>query len=114
MGQPKDPQNAPRKKDIKKERPRIDVGLTLEERLRDCGEPAIGLQYITEFSNPRDKRDHKMYTCKLEGCKSAWGTSDDIYNHVKNHKHQKNFFKVIVLIIQWELICIHTNLEKEP
>ena len=34
-----------------------------------------------------------MYTCKLEGCKSAWGTSDDIFNHVKNAKHQRNFFK---------------------
>lgn len=34
-----------------------------------------------------------MYTCDLEGCKSAWGTSDDIFNHVKNSKHQKNFFR---------------------
>lgn len=93
MGLPKDPQNAPRKKDIKKERPRVDVGMTLQHRLEGCGEPAIGLEYITEFSNPRDRKDHRMYTCKLQGCKSAWGTSDDIYNHVKNHKHQKNFFK---------------------
>ena len=68
--------------------------MTLKERLEECGEPAIGLEYITEYINPRNKNDHRMYTCKLAGCKSAWGTSDDIYNHVKNHKHQKNFFKV--------------------
>ena len=24
-----------------------------------------------------------MYTCKLEGCKSAWGNSDDMFNHIK-------------------------------
>jgi len=93
LGLPNEPQNAPRKKEQKKERPRIDVGQTLEERLRDCGEPAIGLDFITEYTNPRNRKDHPMYTCSLEGCKSAWGTSDDIYNHVKNHKHQKNFFK---------------------
>ena len=34
-----------------------------------------------------------MYTCVLEGCSSAWGTSDDICNHLKNHKHQVNFLK---------------------
>jgi len=93
LGLPQEPQNAPRKKEIKKERPRIDVGKTLEQLLRDCGEPAIGLEYITEFTNPNYKKDHPMYTCSLEGCKSAWGTSDDIYHHVKNHKHQKNFFR---------------------
>jgi len=93
MGMPNEPQNAPRKKEQKKDRPRIDVGQTLEQRLRDCGEPAIGLMYITEYTNPRNRKDHPMYTCSLEGCKSAWGTSDDIYNHVKNNKHQKNFFK---------------------
>jgi len=93
MGLPKDPQNAPRKKDIKKERPRIDVGMSLQQRLEKCGEPAVGLEFIIEFLNPRNKKDHCMYTCKLAGCKSAWGTSDDMYNHVKNHKHQKNFFK---------------------
>ena len=34
-----------------------------------------------------------MYTCSLEGCKSAWGTSDDMFNHVKNVSHQRNYFK---------------------
>lgn len=42
LGLQKDPQNAPRKKEIKKQRPKIDVGKTLEELLKECGEPAIG------------------------------------------------------------------------
>lgn len=52
-----------------------------------------GLENIIEFINPKNRRDHPMYSCTLPGCKSAWGTSDDIFNHVKNHKHQKNFFR---------------------
>ena len=93
LGLPKEPQNAPRKKTIKTERPRVDVSQRLEELLADFGSPAIGLEYITEFINPRNPRDHPMYTCSLAGCKSAWGTSDDIFHHVQNSKHQKNFFK---------------------
>ena len=80
-------------KNIKKSRPRVDIGLSLVERLKECGEPAIGLEYITEYINPRNEKDHRMYTCSLEGCKSAWGTSDDIYNHVIKPKHHKNFFR---------------------
>ena len=53
----------------------------------------IGLEYITEYTNPRKVSDHPMYTCSLEGCKSAWGTSDDIFNHCIKPKHHKNFFK---------------------
>ena len=34
-----------------------------------------------------------MYTCSLEGCKSSWGTSDDMFHHVIRDKHQKNFLK---------------------
>ena len=34
-----------------------------------------------------------MYTCSLQGCKSAWGTSDDIFHHVTKPKHFKNFFR---------------------
>ena len=36
-----------------------------------------------------------MYTCSLEGCKSSWGTSDDMFHHVIKEKHQKNFLKKI-------------------
>ena len=88
----KDPQNTPRKKEIKKERPTRDIGLNLKDLLRPCGEPAVGLDHVTEYWNPCDWRDHPMYTCSLRGCKSAWGTSDDMFNHVKNSKHQQNFF----------------------
>ena len=87
------PQNAPKVKNIKKSRPRVDIGQSLTKRLQACGEPAIGLEYITEYINPRNEHDHRMYTCKLEGCKSAWGTSDDIFNHVIRPKHHKNFFR---------------------
>jgi len=93
LGLPMEPQNAPRIKKLKKERPWVDVGLTLAQRLQECGEPAIGLEYITEYTNPRKPADHPMYTCSLEGCKSAWGTSDDIFNHCIRTKHHKNFFK---------------------
>jgi len=93
MGIPNQPQNAPKVKNIKKSRPRVDIGQSLTKRLQACGEPAIGLEYITEYINPRNEHDHRMYTCKLEGCKSAWGTSDDIFNHVIRPKHHKNFFR---------------------
>ena len=106
-GAPAQIQNAPRIKKIKKEQPRVDVNKTLEERLRDSAQPALGLAYITEyrvgdtvtsrivfllqgifiFQNPRDRGAHRMYTCYLDGCKSAWGTSDDLYNHVIKQKH---------------------------
>ena len=31
---------------------RVDVGLTLRQRLEECGQPAIGLEYITEYVDP--------------------------------------------------------------
>ena len=33
-----------------------------------------------------------MYSCSLDGCKSAWGTSDDMMHHVMNNNHIKNYF----------------------
>ena len=66
----------------------------MEDRLKVSGSPAIGLEYISEFINPNNYRDHPMYTCSLAGCKSAWGTSDDMIHHVQNSKHQKNFFRL--------------------
>ena len=94
LGTPKAPQNAPRQKEKKKERPVVDIGLSLEERLQEDG-PAIGLEYITEFLNGQDPRDHPMYTCSLAGCKSAWGTSDDMFHHVLNSKHQRNYLQLL-------------------
>ena len=94
LGLELEPQNAPRKKEgRKRERPIVDVGLTLEQRLKESGLPALGLDFISEFLNPRDDRDHPLYTCSLQGCNSAWGNSDEMFHHVSNYKHQKNFFK---------------------
>ncbi len=67
-----------------------DPRARLADKLRDTEEAVLGLEYITEYisSNPRL---HRMYTCDLDGCKSAWGTAEDMTNHVKNAKHQKNY-----------------------
>ena len=95
LGLSQDPPNAPRVKTAASKRPRpvVDVGLTLEARLRDCGLPALGLDSVTEVTDPEDPRAHPLYTCGLAGCKSAWGTSDDMFHHVTNCKHQRNFLK---------------------
>ena len=63
----------------------------LETKLRRTGEPAIGLEYITEYVNPRNISDPRQYGCKLEGCKSSWGSSDDMFYHVTGIKHTRNF-----------------------
>ena len=36
---------------------------------------------------------HPMYTCSLPGCKSAWGDSDSMANHLcgNKQKHNKNY-----------------------
>merc|ERR1740128_1103410 len=44
MGIPNQPQNAPKVKNIKKSRPRVDIGQSLTKRLQACGVPAIGLE----------------------------------------------------------------------
>jgi len=65
-------------------------------KLERSGQPALGLEYITEFIHPEKlEKDYPMYSCSLEGCKSAWGTSYEIFHHVLNAKHQKNFLKSI-------------------
>ena len=71
----------------------MDVRLSLQQRLCGSAQPAPGLEYVREYWNPRKMTAHPMYTCTLEGCKSAWGTSDDMFHHVTKDKHQKNFFK---------------------
>ena len=87
------PLNAPKEKKIKRGEVSVDVGLSLEQRLCGSAQPAPGLEYVREYWNPREMTAHPMYTCTLEGCKSAWGTSDDMFHHVTKDKHQKNFFK---------------------
>ena len=94
LGLPKVPQNAPRPKEKKREKLVVDIGRSLKERLEEDG-PAIGLEYITEFINPRDHRAHPLYTCHLKGCKSAWGTSDDMFHHLLKDKHQRNYLKIL-------------------
>ena len=31
-----------------------------------------------------------MYTCSLEGCKSAWGSASEMYNHLTSSKNKHN------------------------
>lgn len=93
LGIEQEPQNAPQPKKPKEESHKADIGLTLRQRLDISGQVAIGLEYVTEYTNPRNPSDHPLYTCSLEGCKAAWGTSDDIFNHCIQTKHLRNFFK---------------------
>jgi len=57
--------------------------------------PFLGLKYVTEYLNPGNPNKDPMYTCSLEGCKSAWGSASEIYNHLKSskNKHNKNYLK---------------------
>ena len=93
LGMEAQPMNTPRIKKIKMLPPIVDVGKTLADRLGGSGLPALGLEYVTEYFNPEDSRAHPMYMCSLEGCKSAWGTSDDTFHHVTNTKHLGNLQK---------------------
>ena len=70
--------------------------LSLKTKLEKSGEPALGLEYVTEFIHPeRLEKDHPMYSCSLEGCKFAWGTSFQMLHHVLKVKHQRNFLKIV-------------------
>ena len=60
--------------------------------MKDCEYPALGLEYVTEYLNPRDDRDVPLYSCSLWGCKSAWGPIDDMQHHIRNFKHIRNYF----------------------
>lgn len=94
LGMPSAIVNQPKKKEQKAPKKRQDVNMRLEERLRECDEPILGLSNVKEFLNPRQKKDPLFYSCTQEGCKSAWGYSDDMFNHLKNRKHQKNFLRL--------------------
>ena len=71
-------------------RDNLEVFTNLRELLVNCGEAVIGLQYVKEYYPRADTRRHPVYSCKLDGCKSAWGSSVDMFNHVKNSLHLKN------------------------
>jgi len=85
-----------KKKKVAKSPPKKNVNLSLAVKLETSGQPALGLEHITEFLHPEKlEKNYPMYSCSLEGCKSAWGTSFEIFHHVLNAKHQKNFLKSI-------------------
>ena len=98
-GMPKDPPHQPQAKTIKKENHRSRrelISIPLTDRLREdmaLGLPALGLQFINEWINPRHHEAPRRYTCTLEGCKSAWGDSEDMYRHLvgKTMTHNKNY-----------------------
>ena len=52
--------------------------------------PFLGLEYITEYINPGNPNKDPMYTCSLEGCKSAWGSASIMYNHLTSNKNKHN------------------------
>jgi len=99
LGLPQEPPQKPPNKTKKKDppRPRKELmKIPLVERLRSesaMGLAALGLMYIHEYINPENTEDSRRYTCELEGCKKAWGDSDDMYNHLVGHKmlHNKNY-----------------------
>ena len=74
MGLLKDPQK------IKMGRPEIDID---RNDAAGATRRVHGASHWSEVRHrvlqPGDRKDHMMYTCKLDGCKSAWGTSDDMY-----------------------------------
>ena len=87
-----------KKKKVEKSTPewKWNPKLSLKTKLERSGEPALGLEYITEFINPQGNgKDHPMYLCSLEGCKAAWGTSFQMFHHVLKVNHQRNFLKSI-------------------
>ena len=62
----------------------------LQYRLKNHGYPFLGLEYITEYVNPGNPNKDQMYTCSLDGCKSAWGTAKEIFNHLTSNKNKHN------------------------
>lgn len=91
------PSNPIEKKKEKPKKPnvRADISLYLKERLeRDYPhDPCLGLEYITEYVSKKEPAQYPMYTCSLQGCKSAWGESDSMVNHLRGNKlkHNKNY-----------------------
>ena len=116
-GMPKDPPHQPQTKSKKKEkqRPRRElIKIPLMERLREesaLGLPALGLQFIHEWINPKDPNAPRRYTCSLEGCKSAWGDSEDMYRHLvgKSMLHNKNY---LIYDQGMEQVSVNSNKQK--
>ena len=78
----------------------VKMVITFREMLQGCGEAVIGLEFVKEIfpQKSRTREANPVYNCILEGCKSAWGSSVDMFNHVKNALHLKNVLIVRILI----------------
>ncbi|XP_062980884.1 uncharacterized protein LOC134397808 [Elgaria multicarinata webbii] len=68
--------------------PERDLGKTLEEQLNSCKytEPAIGLQYVTEYKS----KENLIYECNLCGCQSGL---TNMFMHVLGVKHRLAYLK---------------------
>ena len=88
-----EPKNATEKKTTKRERPVVDLRLSLEKRLQESGLPALGLEYINEHLNPDDQTDIPLYACSL--CPGVWGNSDAMVHHIFNSMHYAKFLMKI-------------------
>jgi hypothetical protein len=95
LGYEPEPVNQPKRKKLAAPKIKIDCNQSLKERLLEFEGPILGLNHITEYTCVTNRKAPPMYSCKLVGCKSAWGNSDDMFNHVKGHKHIRNYFTVL-------------------
>ncbi|XP_066484958.1 uncharacterized protein DDB_G0286299-like isoform X2 [Tiliqua scincoides] len=68
--------------------PERDLGRTLKEQLDSCqdSEPAIGLQYITEYQI----NEYPLYECSLCGCQTRLS---NMFMHVLGVKHKLAYLK---------------------
>jgi hypothetical protein len=92
FGEPAVPVSLPRVKAkvAATKRPADDNGRPLRDFLESCGEAVIGLEFVEEILPVKGRGERPMYSCTLDGCKSAWGSAVDMFNHVKNALHLKN------------------------
>lgn len=58
----------------------------LKEKLENTKFPFVGLEYITEYLNPGNPNSDPQYQCLLDGCKKAWGTAEEMFNHLTSNK----------------------------
>lgn len=94
FGVEEEPINAPKAKKKKRTQNVIpNPREFLQDKLPRAEGPVLGLEYVTEYLSS-DRRDNPIYTCSLDGCKSAWGSSDDMFFHVGNPTHLKNFLSL--------------------
>lgn len=98
LGIEPEPLNQPKRIQVAPPKVYIDINQSLKMRLEKYDGPILGLNYITEYTDPTDPTAPPLYTCALEGCKSTWGNSDDLFNHLKSEKmkHAGNYLRHVV------------------